>query len=85
MTTQPQTPDPGVIKGRQQKTWSTGDYTRIGNPLVIMGEQLCEAVNVRSGQKIQNASFLRASANRGAGSHFLRRPYFRAVATTMPT
>ncbi len=52
MTTQPQTPDLGVIKERQQKTWSTGDYTRIGNPLVIMGEQLCEAVDVRSGQKV---------------------------------
>lgn len=39
------------IKERQQKVWSTGDYARIGNPLVIMGEHLCEAVDVRSGQK----------------------------------
>ena len=52
MTTEPQTPALGVIKERQQKTWATGDYTRIGNPLVIMGENLCEAADVRSGQKV---------------------------------
>jgi len=52
MTTQPQTPDLGAIKEKQQKTWSSGDYTRIGNPLVIMGENLCEAADVRSGDKV---------------------------------
>ncbi len=40
------------VKEGQQKTWSTGNYARIGNPLVIMGELLCEAVDVRSGQKV---------------------------------
>ena len=39
-------------KEGQQETWSTGNYARIGNPLVIMGELLCEAVDVRSGQKV---------------------------------
>jgi ubiquinone/menaquinone biosynthesis C-methylase UbiE len=52
MTTQPQTPDLAVVKERQQKTWATGDYTRIGNPLVIMGERLCEAADLRSGHKV---------------------------------
>lgn len=41
-----------TVKEGQQKTWSTGNYARIGNSLVIMGEQLCEAVDVRSGQKV---------------------------------
>lgn len=41
-----------TAKEGQQKTWSTGNYARIGNPLVIMGENLCEAVDVRSGQKV---------------------------------
>jgi len=40
------------VKEGQQKTWSTGNYARIGNPLVIMGELLCEAVDIRSGQKV---------------------------------
>jgi ubiquinone/menaquinone biosynthesis C-methylase UbiE len=41
-----------TIKERQQKTWSSGDYARIGNSLVIMGERLSEAVDVRPGQKV---------------------------------
>jgi len=41
-----------AIKEKQQKTWASGNYTVIGNQLVIMGERLCEAVDVRSGQKV---------------------------------
>ena len=41
-----------VIKEKQQKTWASGNYAVIGNQLVIMGERLCEAVDVRSGQKV---------------------------------
>lgn len=52
MTGQDQTTHLGVVKERQQQTWSAGDYTRIGNPLLLMGEKLCEAVDVRSGQKV---------------------------------
>jgi ubiquinone/menaquinone biosynthesis C-methylase UbiE len=40
------------VKEGQQKTWSTGNNARIGNSLVIIGLQLCEAVDVRSGQKV---------------------------------
>jgi ubiquinone/menaquinone biosynthesis C-methylase UbiE len=41
-----------AIKDRQQKTWTSGDYARIGNTLVIMGELLCEAVNLHAGDKV---------------------------------
>ncbi len=41
-----------VIKEKQQKTWASGNYAVIGNQLVIMGERLCEAVDVHSGQKV---------------------------------
>jgi ubiquinone/menaquinone biosynthesis C-methylase UbiE len=51
MTT-PHTPTLTTIKERQQKTWTSGDYARIGNSLVIMGERLSEAVDVRPGQKV---------------------------------
>ena len=51
MTTQ-KAPDLGAIKEKQQKTWASGDYAVIGNQLVIMGERLCEAVDVRSGQRV---------------------------------
>ncbi len=41
-----------MIKEKQQKTWASGNYAVIGNQLVIMGERLCEAVDVHSGQKV---------------------------------
>jgi ubiquinone/menaquinone biosynthesis C-methylase UbiE len=52
MTAQSQAPNLAAIKDRQQKTWTSGNYTRIGNTLVIMGELLCEAVNVHAGDKV---------------------------------
>lgn len=53
MTTQrPQAPDLGAIKERQQQTWATGNFARIGNSLVIMGERLCEAADVRAGERV---------------------------------
>ena len=52
MTIQDQAPDMGAIKERQQKTWTSGDYARIGNTLVIMGENLCEAVDLHAGDKV---------------------------------
>jgi ubiquinone/menaquinone biosynthesis C-methylase UbiE len=48
----PQTPNLTAIKEKQQKTWASGNYAVIGNQLVIMGERLCEAADVRSGQKV---------------------------------
>jgi ubiquinone/menaquinone biosynthesis C-methylase UbiE len=52
MTTESPAPDLGAIKERQQKTWASGDFTRIGNLMVIMGERLCEAADLRSGQRV---------------------------------
>lgn len=45
-------PDLEAIKARQQKTWSSGNYARVGNTLVIMGERLCEAVDLQAGQSV---------------------------------
>ena len=52
MTTQPQDPDTNALKERQTKIWSAGEYARIGNPIAIMGELLCEAVDLRSGEDV---------------------------------
>jgi ubiquinone/menaquinone biosynthesis C-methylase UbiE len=52
MTTESQAPDLGAIKERQQKTWTSGDFARIGNLMVLMGERLCEAVDLRAGSKV---------------------------------
>ena len=41
-----------AIKTRQQATWAAGDYSIIGNTLQIVGESLCEAVDLRAGSKV---------------------------------
>ena len=41
-----------AIKAKQQTVWSSGDYAVVGTTLQIVGEQLCEAVDLRSGQQV---------------------------------
>jgi ubiquinone/menaquinone biosynthesis C-methylase UbiE len=45
-------PDLTAVKARQQAAWSSGDYAVIGTTLQIVGEELCEALDIRSGQKV---------------------------------
>jgi ubiquinone/menaquinone biosynthesis C-methylase UbiE len=52
MTTQDQAPNMGAIKERMRKIWTSGDFSKIGNSIVIVGERLCEAVDLRSGEKV---------------------------------
>jgi len=44
--------DLGAVKTRQQGAWSSGDYAVVGTTLQIVGEELCEALDVRAGQKV---------------------------------
>ena len=41
-----------AVKTRQQGAWSSGDYAVIGTTLQIVGEQLCETLDLRAGQKV---------------------------------
>lgn len=52
MNTQPQMPDLAAIKERQQKAWSSGDYSKVGETLVLIAELLCEAVDLRPGRRV---------------------------------
>lgn len=45
-------PDYATIKTKQQVAWGSGDYGRIGVTLQITGEQLCEAMDLRSGASV---------------------------------
>jgi ubiquinone/menaquinone biosynthesis C-methylase UbiE len=63
-------PDLPAVKARQQVAWSSGDYAVIGTTLQIMGEQLCEALDVRAGQRVLdvaagNGNVSLAAARRG--------------------
>ncbi|CAA9553547.1 MAG: Methyltransferase type 11 [uncultured Thermomicrobiales bacterium] len=46
------TPDLSAVKGRQQQMWSAGDFSKVATPLVIVGECLCESVDVSAGQRV---------------------------------
>jgi ubiquinone/menaquinone biosynthesis C-methylase UbiE len=45
-------PEFNAIKQRQHTAWSSGDYAVIGTTLQIVGEQLCESLDVRAGQRV---------------------------------
>src|SRR5262249_56284979 len=40
------------VKTRQEGAWSSGDYGIIGTTLQIVGEVLCEALDLHAGQKV---------------------------------
>jgi ubiquinone/menaquinone biosynthesis C-methylase UbiE len=44
--------DFAAVKTRQQAAWSTGNYAVVGTTLQIVGETLCEALDLRSGSRV---------------------------------
>jgi SAM-dependent methyltransferase len=59
-----------AVKEKQQATWASGDYAVIGTSLQIIGERLCEAVDVAAGQTVLdvaagNGNASLAAARRG--------------------
>jgi ubiquinone/menaquinone biosynthesis C-methylase UbiE len=52
MTAAAPAPDFAAIKQRQQATWAAGDYSIVGTTLQIVGERLCEAVDLRAGERV---------------------------------
>jgi len=45
-------PDLAALKTRQQAAWSSGNYAIVGTTLQIVGEQLCEALDLKAGSKV---------------------------------
>ena len=44
--------DLAAVKTRQQAAWSTGNYAVVGTTLQIVGENLCEALDLRSSARV---------------------------------
>ena len=44
--------DFSAVKQKQQAAWSAGDYAVIGTTLQIVGEMLCEALDLRAGERV---------------------------------
>ena len=69
-TTTPPTADLTAVKGRQQAAWSSGDYAVVGTTLQIVGERLCEAVDLRSNQRVLDVAAGNGNATLAAARRF---------------
>jgi ubiquinone/menaquinone biosynthesis C-methylase UbiE len=66
----PGTPDYAAIKQRQQATWASGDYAVIGTTLQIVGERLCEAIDLRAGEFVIDVAAGNGNATLAAARRF---------------
>jgi ubiquinone/menaquinone biosynthesis C-methylase UbiE len=74
-----------AIKARQQQTWSSGDYAMVGGTLVVMAETLCEAVDVRPGQRVLDVATGSGNTALAAARRFSRRSSAAASSTSGTT
>jgi SAM-dependent methyltransferase len=74
--TAPAPVDLAALKARQHGAWSAGDYAMIGTTLQIVGETLCEALDLRAGERV-----LDVAAGNGNASLAAARRWCDVVAT----
>ena len=74
MTTQIPTAAPAIdleaVKTRQQATWASGDYAVVGTTLQIVGETLCEALDLRAGSRVLDVAAGNGNASLAAARRF---------------
>ncbi|BDA82914.1 hypothetical protein Sa4125_04560 [Aureimonas sp. SA4125] len=63
-------PDLGALKARQQAAWASGDYAVVGTTLQIVGERLCEAVDLRAGERVLDVAAGNGNASLAAARRF---------------
>lgn len=56
-----------AVKARQQQAWSTGDYSVVGTTLQIVGEDLCEALDLRAGSRVLDVAAGNGNVSLAAG------------------
>jgi SAM-dependent methyltransferase len=64
------TPDLAAVKTRQQAMWASGDFAVIGTTLQIVGEMLCEAVDLRAGERVLDVAAGNGNATLAAARRF---------------
>jgi len=69
-TRQPHPVDLKAVKARQQGAWSAGDYGIVGTTLQIVGESLCEALDLRSGSRVLDVAAGNGNASLAAARRF---------------
>lgn len=63
-------PNFAAIKAKQQATWASGDYAKVGTTLQIVGETLCEAIDLRPGEKVLDVAAGNGNATLAAARRF---------------
>lgn len=63
-------PDYTAIKQKQQAMWACGDYAVVGTTLQIVGERLCEAVDLRAAERVLDVAAGNGNATLAAARHF---------------
>ena len=61
-----------AIKVRQQAMWASGDFAVIGTTLQIVGESICEAVDLRAGERVIDIAAGNGNASLAAARRFAR-------------
>jgi len=64
------TPNYEAIKTKQRAAWSAGDYSVVGVTLQIVGENLCEALDLRSGQRVLDVAAGNGNVSLAAARRF---------------
>ena len=64
--------DHEAIKLRQHGAWSSGDYAVVGTTLQIVGEMLCEAVDLRAGERVLDVAGGNGNATLAAARRFAK-------------
>jgi ubiquinone/menaquinone biosynthesis C-methylase UbiE len=62
--------DTSAIKAKQQAMWASGDFAVIGTTLQIVGEQLCEAIDLRAGERVLDVAAGNGNATLAAARRF---------------
>jgi ubiquinone/menaquinone biosynthesis C-methylase UbiE len=64
------TPDLAAVKAKQQLMWASGDFAVIGTTLQIVGEDLCEAIDLRSTERVLDVAAGNGNATLAAARRF---------------
>ena len=63
-------PDLTALKAKQQATWSSGNYAKVGTTLQIVGETLCEAIDLSPKARVLDVAAGNGNATIAAARRF---------------
>ncbi|HVE94954.1 MAG TPA: class I SAM-dependent methyltransferase [Acidimicrobiales bacterium] len=62
--------DLALVKAKQQAAWSSGDYASVGNRILLVSELLCDAVDLRAGERVLDVATGAGNAALAAARRF---------------